>query len=241
MFGIGKSNVDNTVSLDEWLQFNSDTEKRRNLFINMSSSLKYIHNRGYYVSSFLPANIDVLDGATSQVRFNELDIMPDDYKIKTDIVRQNIFDTAFLQIGIYTDCLPYLRRDFLVDNFDEFSTFIPSTDIPYYRGVIQRGANVYLVDFCNELRNRELAALGASLGDNNNQSSNVGINQSNGKGNKILNKSNGKSILSDDQYSFIYDLNKTKDAAFVSFLLIPLFVSAFGIIFTVLAWLLHIS
>lgn len=241
MFGIGKSNVDNTVSLDEWLQFNSDTEKRRNLFINMSSSLKYIHNRGYYVSSFLPTNIDVLDGATSQVRFNELDIMPDDYKIKTDIVRQNIFDTAFLQIGIYTDCLPYLRRDFLVDNFDEFSTFIPSTDIPYYRGVIQRGANVYLVDFCNELRNRELAALGASLGDNNNQSSNVGINQSNGKGNKILNKSNGKSILSDDQYSSIYDLNKTKDAAFVSFLLIPLFVSAFGIIFTVLAWLLHIS
>ena len=86
-----------------------------------------------------------------------------------------------------------------------------------------------------------MAALGASLGDNNNQSSNVGISQSNGKGNKILNKSNGKSILSDDQYSSIYDLNKTKDAAFVSFLLIPLFVSAFGIIFTVLAWLLHIS
>ena len=70
MFGIGKSNVDNTVSLDEWLQFNSDTEKRRNLFINMSSSLKYIHNRGYYVSSFLPTNIDVLDGSTSKVRFN---------------------------------------------------------------------------------------------------------------------------------------------------------------------------
>lgn len=242
MFGIGKSNADNAISLDEWLQFNGDTEKRRNLFISMSSSLKYIHNRGYYVSSFLPANIDVLDGTYSRVRFNELDTMPDDYKTKTDIVRQNIFDTAFLQIGIYTDCLPYLKRDFLVDNFDEFSTFLPSTDIPYYKGVVQRGANVYLVDFCNELRNRELSALGASLDGDNNQSSNISnMGQSSSKGNKMLSKSNGKSILSDDQYSSIYDLNKTKDAAFVSFLLIPLFVSAFGIIFTVLAWLLHIS
>ena len=242
MFGIGRSNADNIVSLDEWLQFNRDTEKRRNLFVNMSSSLKYLHNRGYYVSSFSPTNIDVLDGSNSQVRFNEFDIMPDDYKTKTDIVRQNIFDTAFLQIGIYTDCLPYLKRDFLVDNFDEFSTFLPSTDIPYYKGVVQRGASVYFVDFCNELRNRELAALGESLGTDNKFSQNIGNpGQSSNKGNKRLIRSNGKSVLSDEGYNSIYNLNQKKDAAFVSFLLIPLFVSAFGIIFTVLAWILHIS
>ncbi len=237
-----RSNVDNAISLDEWLQFNGDTEKRRNLFINMSSSLKYIHSRGYYVSSFLPTDIDVLDDTHSQVRFKELGVMPDDYSVKTDIVRQNIFDTAFLQIGIYTDCLPYLKKDFLINNFDEFSTFLPSTDISYYKGVVQRGANVYLVDFCNELRKKELSTLGESLGANNNFSSNPGnIGQSNSKGNKMLTKSNGKSILSDDDYNSIYNFNQKKDAAFVSFLLIPLFVSAFGIIFTVLAWLFRIS
>lgn len=237
-----RSNVDNAISLDEWLQFNGDTEKRRNLFINMSSSLKYIHSRGYYVSSFLPTDIDVLDDTHSQVRFKELGVMPDDYSVKTDIVRQNIFDTAFLQIGIYTDCLPYLKKDFLINNFDEFSTFLPSTDIPYYKGVVQRGANVYFVDFCNELRKKELSTLGESLGANNNFSSNAGnIGQSNSKGNKMLTKSNGKSILSDDDYNSIYNFNQKKDAAFVSFLLIPLFVSAFGIIFTVLAWLFRIS
>lgn len=228
MFSVDKFN-NNAVTLDEWLQFNTSVEKKRNLFIGMSSTLKYIHSNGYYVSSFSPSSIYIIDDSYSKIRFNFLEQMPDDFANRTSIVKQNIFDSAFFQIGIYTDCLNYLKKDFLINNFNDFIPFIPASDISYYRGVVQRGASVYFSDFCNELRNRELSSLGEQIGDGGNTLSG-----------KSLVKSNGKSILSDPQLNSIYHFNQTKDAAFISFLLIPLFVSLFGIVFTLLALILRV-
>ena len=41
-------------------------------------------------------------------------------------------------------------------NFDEFSKFVPEGQGPYYRGVIQRNAPVYLNEFLEEKAKREL-------------------------------------------------------------------------------------
>lgn len=227
MFSVDRFS-DSGVTLDEWLQFNNSVEKKRNLFIGMSATLKYIHRNGYYVSSFSPSSIYIIGDSDSKIKFNFLKKMPIDYSNRTSIIKQNIFDSVFFQIGIYTDCLNYLKKDFLINNFNDFIPFIPATDVPYYRGIVQRGASVYFSDFCNELRKRELSSLGEQIGNGGNTLSG-----------KSLIKSNGKSILSDPQLNSIYHFNQTKDAAFISFLLIPLFVSAFGIVFTLLVLILR--
>ena len=61
--------------------------------------------------------------------------------------------------------MKYLNPDFVKENFDEFAQFIPSGDVPYYRGVIQRGASVYFCEFALEKRNRDLADLEKQLGE----------------------------------------------------------------------------
>ena len=50
----------------------------------------------------------------------------------------------------------FQHEDFLKLNFDEFAKFLPDGEAPYYRGVIQRNAPVYLNEFLNEKAKREL-------------------------------------------------------------------------------------
>ena len=79
--------------------------------------------------------------------------------------REDIFRSSFIQIGMYTNSLNYLNPEFLKENFDSFAQFIPQDDVPYYRGVVQRGAGVYLYEFFLEKRKRELEDLGKQVGD----------------------------------------------------------------------------
>lgn len=217
-----------TVSLSEWLAFNSNTEEYRKLFIGMSSALKYIHENDYCVLSFNPRDIDILNDDFSQIRFNVLDKMPGDNSEKRMIIKQNVFDHAFLQIGVYTDCLNYLKESFLKSNFNDFVLFLPPDDVSYYRGVVERGASVYFVDYTAELQKRELASLEAELGAEGGASNS-----------RSLVKSNGKSILADEKYDSIYKLNNSiNEAAFVSFFVVPIVVAFLGIAFAIVAFIM---
>lgn len=217
-----------TVSLSEWLAFNSNTEEYRKLFIGMSSALKYIHENDYCVLSFNPRDIDILNDDFSQIRFNVLDKMPGDNSEKRMIIKQNVFDHAFLQIGVYTDCLNYLKESFLKSNFNDFVLFLPPDDVSYYRGVVERGASVYFVDYTAELQKRELASLEAELGAEGGASNS-----------RSLVKSNGKSILTDEKYDAIYKLNNSiNEAAFVSFFVVPVVVAFLGIAFAIVAFIM---
>ena len=95
---------------------------------------------------------------------------------------------------------------------------VPNGDIPYYRGIIQRGATVYFSDFANEKTNRDLADLESQLGGSSgNEASN----------NKSLTKSNGfragiEPITNDYINDNIYrQINGLKDSAFISYLIVP--------------------
>lgn len=234
------SNNNATISLNDWINSEYDIDTAREIFIYMSSALKYIHNKGYYVSSFYPVDIDILNGAINQIRFNGLEKMPDDKAVRKQIVKNNIYSSAFLQIGIYSNCLEYLKSSFLRENFDKFSELLPVEDIPYYKGVVLSGFSVYFDDYVVERRKRELNELKNMTG-----TSDEGYGSS-----KRLIKTNG-SISSEEESirSFNFDFSNKEvngsiykqlrsgleDAAFVSFLIIPALVSMGAIIFAIVA------
>ena len=154
--------------------------------------------------------------------------LPDDYSTKSEMIKEDIFNSSLLQIGIYTNSLKYLKPEFLRENFDSFAQFIPSGDVPYYRGVVQRGAAVYLSEFAEEKANRDLMDLEKQLDEGGNST------------NKTLVKASDKRIDVDSVNSKINDqiykqINGMNEAAFVNSLLIP------AIVISVLAILLALG
>ena len=207
-----------TISLEEWVYFHSTEDERRKAFLNMDRALKYIHEHGFCISVFYPSMIEVLNDRVDHIKFNELMPLPFDERERKNIINEDIFRSSLVQIGIYSNTLKYLTPEFLKDNFDSFIHFLPNGDIPYYRGIIQRGATVYFSDFANEKTNRDLADLESQLGGSSgNEASN----------NKSLTKSNGfragiEPITNDYINDNIYrQINGLKDSAFISYLIVP--------------------
>ena len=56
-------------------------------------------------------------------------VMDDDITNKIN----NIYNLAFLEIGLLSETLDYLRPDFLKQNFSQFKIFIPENLVNYYQ------------------------------------------------------------------------------------------------------------
>lgn len=224
-----------SVTMDEWIKSHHKEDDLRSLFLNMDIALKYIHDHGYCIEVFYPTEIKVLNNDTKQIQFNKLIELSSDFALRKEIIKEDIFRSALLQIGIYSNCLNYIRPDFLKENFDSFAQFIPSGDVSYYRGVIQRGAAVYLCEYAVEKNNRDLEELEAQL------AAEGGL----GEG-KTLKKRNGKnigvsSISNDDINDKIYkQINNINEAAFVNLLIIPTIILSMILVFALITWILSI-
>ena len=148
------------ITLKEWLEYKHNDEDYQQLFYNMSSTLKYIHERDYYVQTFNVRQIEIVDeDKLGPIQYNTIVKTPDNYN--EEIKRSDIYNLAFMQIGIYSDMLDILNPKFLKEHFDSFTTFLPADDVPYYRGVATRGARVYYSDYVDEKNKREIAKLEA--------------------------------------------------------------------------------
>ena len=202
-----------SVPLSEWILSHHSEEELRDVFLNMDIALKYIHDHGYCVEVFYPTEIEILNNQIDHIQFKKLLELSSNPNIRKSMIKEDIFNSTLIQIGIYTNALNLLNPEFLREHFDEFSQFIPEGDIPYYRGVIQRGASVYFCEYALEKRNRDLAQLEQELGENS--------------GGKSLKKTNDYNIglesLSNDKIndSIYRQINGLKDSAFINFLLIP--------------------
>lgn len=225
--------MEEVVSLEEWLYFNTSEDARREVFLNMDKALKYIHEHGFCISVFYPSEIEILNNKIDHIKFNALMRLPFDERERKIMINEDIFRSSLIQIGIYSNTLKYLTPDFLKDNFDSFMQFLPVGDVPYYRGIVQRGATVYYSDYINEKTNRDLEALGNQLdGDS-------------GKGNssgKTLTKFNGfragiepisNNSINDNIYS---QINGLKDNAFISCLIIPTIILILLVIIGIINW-----
>lgn len=159
------NHTNDSVSLYEWVQIHYNEDEMRSIFLNMDRALKYIHDHDYCIGSFSPMDIKVLNNEDDFIHFENIIKLPLDSAEKRELIREDIFNSSFIQIGLYSKTLRYLKPDYLKENFDAFAQFVPSDDIPYYRGVIQRGASVYYCEYALEKQKRDLSELEKQLGD----------------------------------------------------------------------------
>lgn len=236
-----KVHPDKVMTLSEWLQKYHMQEDLQNLFVNMDIAMKYIHDQGFYIESFALDRIKLLNDSIRLIRFEILAPFPNDITQQKELVRNNIFLSAVLQIGVYANCIQYFNTDtmqFLKENFNQFSMFLPQEDVPYYKGVIERGASVYYSAFVGEKKKRELKELDKQLS---------GVDGGVSSRGKVLVKSNGLAELSaedliphnEKENGVIYkDLSK-KEAAFARALIYPIMILIFGLTILLLSYLLQ--
>ena len=222
-----------SISLAEWLSNHPSEEEIRTVFLNMDRALKYIHDHGYCIEVFYPTDIQILGNEIDHIQFKKLLELSKDIDRRRQMIKEDIFNSSLVQIGIYSNSLKYLKPEFVKENFDSFQQFIPSGDVPYYRGVIQRGAAVYFCEFAIEKSNRDLQDLERQLGEG-------------GGDGKALIKSSGKNIgieaitndkINDSIYS---QINGLKDSAFINILILPTLVLLGLLVLSIVVWVLSI-
>ncbi len=122
-----------SMSLTEWVVSHPSEDDRRAVFLNLDRALKYIHDHGYCIQIFHPSEIEVLNNDDQYIQFLHLMELSHDSITRKKMIKEDIFNSSLVQIGIYSNSLKYLQPDFLKENFDSFAQFIPSSDVPYYR------------------------------------------------------------------------------------------------------------
>lgn len=217
-----------SMSLSDWVLSHPGEEDLRTTFLNMDRALKYIHDHGYCIQVFHPSAIEVLNNDEDYIQFKYLMELSGDPVTRKQMIKEDIFNSSLIQIGIYSNSLKYLSPEFLKENFDSFVQFLPPSDVPYYRGVIQRKAGVYFCEYALEKRNRDLEELENELGEMTEESDRQYIRDFN----------SGVSITNDKVNDVIYkQINGMKDAAFVNWLLVPTVVLGMLLLFGVITWL----
>lgn len=215
----------NDITLAEWLEYYRNDEDLRVIFVNMDKALKYIHMHGYCIEVFYPTEIYILNEELDHIQFRKLIELSSDPNTRQRMINEDIFNSAFLQIGIYSNSLPYLKPEFLKENFDSFTTFLPAGDVSYYRGVIQRGAKVYFAEFDLEKRKRDLEELEKQFNES-------GEDKSFEK-KKLLDTNNLNEKVNDVIYR---QINGMKDSAFISYLLIPTIILSLLCLISLIIW-----
>jgi len=228
---VEKRHIVEKSTLSEWIREHHSEEEMRDVFLNMDIALKYIHDHGYCIEVFYPTRIEILNDRPDYIQFVNLMELSKDPVTRRNMIKEDIFNSALIQIGFYTNTIRSLTPEFLRSNFDELARFLPEGDVPYYRGVVQRGASVYFNEFAYEKMNRDLENLEAQIQESN--------------GGKPLAKTASRvetEPLSNDRIndSIYKQINGLKDVAFISYLLIPtvIFVSLFIIAF--ISWILSL-
>lgn len=207
-------------TLLSWVNSHRDIERIRSLFLNLDCALKYVHDHGYCVSNFSPTEIYVLSDREDCIQFKQLVEMPQNLEQREKFIQEDIFKSSFLQISIYCDSITNLTPQFLMEHFNDITLFLPPQDVPYYRGIIERGASVYLYEYRLEDFRRNLRSL-----DTKDVSSN----------------SIGR-IVQKNEYinGIIYQQINNSNAAFVHYLIIPTIIFGFLFLFSIICWCISI-
>ncbi|MBQ3297278.1 MAG: hypothetical protein IJJ63_00890 [Bacilli bacterium] len=227
-----------SIPLDLWIMNHPKEEDIRTVFINMDIALKYIHEHGYCIEVFYPSEIEILNNELDHIQFKKLIELSRDPAIKQQMIKEDLFNSALMQIGLYfysdglglsiNMILYNLKPEILKENFDAYSQVIPEGDTPYYRGIILRGATVYLCEFVQEKNNRELQELEKQLAPDD---------QKNFEPAQIKKvPSNNK--VNDNIYR---QINGLRDAAFISVLTIPTVIIIVMIIIMIFSWVISIG
>ena len=241
----------NTNTLSNWLSKEHSQDELRKVFINMDMAMKYVHEKGYCIKSFSPKEIEIINNSLDQIKYNTLLEMPNNMYDQKELIKEDIYSSAFLQVGAYLNnnsmkythqsidqFLETLKPNFLRDNFDGFSAFLPESDISYYR-IFQRGVSVYFKDYNDEKSNRDFIALQKQFGEEGGIPNTSTIGNSKEIGNVLI-KSNGHStgVYNNQINQNIYSQLDKKDAAYIISFMIPIMMVIGGAALMILAYLM---
>ncbi len=213
------------MSLSDWVMSHPSENELKEVFLNMDVAMKYIHDHGYCIEVFHPSQIFVLDNSPDHIKFSTVPLDPD-FASSEKMIKEDIFNSSLIQIGIYTKTLNSLTPEFLKSNFDEISQFLPAGDVPYYRGVVQRGAKVYLSEFAAERSKRDLESLEEQLGTEEEDK---------------IDTTNFTAVSNDEINDKIYkSLNRSREAAFVNYLIIPTLILLSLFVIGLVGWIISL-
>ena len=106
----------NGITLNEWYELHYDEDSILPLKLGMDSAMRYIHEKGFYITSFDPNSIHILNGSYQQIKFDNLALADESNGMrKRDIVRENISDLSDIGVGIHCH-FPnqlYINKEFL--------------------------------------------------------------------------------------------------------------------------------
>ena len=217
-----------SVTLDLWIRMHPSEEEIREVFLNMDIALKYIHDHGYCIYVFHPSEIEVLENSVDHINFRKLMELPKDAIKAKAIKKDDIFNSSLIQLSFYcgvnSEKMIYFTPEFVREHFEELIQFLPNGDVPYYRGVVQRGASVYFCEYALEKRNRDLIELEKQFGDDESIVKPI---------NNISDSNNNK--INDTIYRRI---NGLRDSAFVNVLIVPTIALTIMLLFAVVAWII---
>lgn len=227
------------MALKNYLQNNNNDDELQKLFYNMSKTMKYIHSHDYYIDKFNVDNIFINDiEKLTPIQFDELQKI--DYDNEEQLIQKNIQNMAMLQVGVYTGLLPYMSFNndkyllFLKENFNAYQELLPISDVRYYNSVIRGDAFVYYSDFKDRSNQLELEELQKELKDSS------PLNAGNSKGIQKT-KATAAGILyagADKETKKLYEnLNDRQQAAFTSFLILPITMILLGVIISIITFI----
>jgi len=218
-----------SVTLLEWVNSHRSEDEMRSIFLNMDRALKYIHDHGYCIDVFYPTEINVLNNDDNYVQFKKLVELSRDNDIAREMIKEDIFRSSLIQIGMYTNSLNHMNPEFLKENFDAFAQFIPQDDVPYYRGVIQRGASVYYCEYSVERKKRDLEDLEKQLGEVDDADK------------KAIEATPSDAVMTNKKVNdVIYkQISGMSDAAFTYILTIPIVMIGIAIVFAITTIILN--
>lgn len=215
---------ESVVSLSDWIQLHHSEDELRGIFLNMDIAMKYLHDHGFCVEIFHPLEIFVLNGMADHIKFSAVPL-PTDYSEKEEAIKKDIFNSALVQIGIYTKSLDRITPNFLKEHFDDISILIPEEFVPYYRGVVQRNARVYLSEYTVEKGRRDYQNLANELNMPDSD--------------KVVNFP-AQELRHDDINGRIYASLIKGKAAFVNYLIIPTLILLSLFIIGLVGWVISL-
>lgn len=220
-----KNNKMDNITLNEWFKEPHSEDDKRKLFLYMDSAMKYVHEMGLCVNMFDPKKIELLNSSLEYVKFDELyDIGELDYNVQQKIINKDIFKSAIFQILLYSKLDLKTTTDFVKEHFDEFTSFLSEKDIPYYRGVVERGASVYFIEYEAERVKREANDIEKEL---------------NGNDAEVQDNKELEQMLSNNKVNrLIYGENLSK-SAFINILLYPTIIIVLALVLSYLVFLLR--
>lgn len=213
------------MTLKEWLRQPHTIEEYQSLFLVMDMTIHYIHDKGYGVLNKrgkggypeLDTNrITIIPGKTPRVSFLDIDSVERGYQ--KQLVCENIYSNAYTAVKTYSNFQAELNHTFLKENFQEFESFLPEEDIPYYRGIIQKDASVYYAEYVQKRIEKQIEKEGGAL-------EGVARGSAFSKSTEV-----GKQIVSE------YSQLDNNMAAFVHMYIFPAIIVSLSLVIPMIAW-----